>query len=353
MRHKQLWGKRLPILISLTLLVLIALGTGSTVLAQGGSTSTETKTITYTVQAGDTLARLALKYGTTVQALVDLNGIQNPDLIRVNQVLTIPVPESTTTETKTTTYTVQAGDTLARLALKYGTTVQALIDLNGIQNRDLIEVDQVLTIPVVEGLTPTTTPPSVQPSGGPLTFTWALVDWQPADPNYVATLQITPQGGQPPYTFYHDGLLQAGATFQITWRRCQPKPGSVGVQDAAGTRVQEDYWLEAPYCPLGVEILEPEEGQQLKTYPRHFNITWKDTVNPGPPAYGIEIQVWEQDEWRPWKEYVHERGETPLFFVPDEFPGDLAGRVRMWGIYDGHASPTKTPWRNFEFRVTY
>ncbi|MBI3286511.1 MAG: LysM peptidoglycan-binding domain-containing protein [Chloroflexi bacterium] len=44
----------------------------------------------YTVRPGDTLARIAARYNTTVQALVDLNQIANPNLIHVGQVLKIP-----------------------------------------------------------------------------------------------------------------------------------------------------------------------------------------------------------------------------------------------------------------------
>lgn len=47
--------------------------------------------ITYTVQAGDTLYELAQRFGTTVQAIAALNGIADPNLIYVGQVLTIPV----------------------------------------------------------------------------------------------------------------------------------------------------------------------------------------------------------------------------------------------------------------------
>jgi peptidoglycan hydrolase-like protein with peptidoglycan-binding domain len=44
----------------------------------------------YVVQAGDTLAAIAQRFGTTVEAIVSANNIQNPDLIFVGQVLTIP-----------------------------------------------------------------------------------------------------------------------------------------------------------------------------------------------------------------------------------------------------------------------
>jgi LysM repeat protein len=300
------------------------------------------------------LTAIGIRYGVTVAELVAWNDIEEPDLIEVGQVLTIaqqPSPTATpVASAQTITHTVQAGETLSLLAKQYGVTVESLVALNGIQDPNLIDVGQVLTVNAPPGWTPPSAPSA--PSG-PLSFTWSLVDWRPDDPDYIATLDIQPQGGTPPYTFYHDGLVQLGDTFEIAWRRCKPKPGSVGVGDASGTYVKEDYWLLAPYCPLGVEIVQPAEDEHLKHYPRHFNITWEDTVDPPPHAYGIEIEVWEGD-WRPWKQYIHRRSsDRNLFFVPDVFPGDLGGRVRMWGIYDGYEAKSKTPWRYFEFRVTY
>jgi len=334
-------------IVSSVLLVFLwaVLGARSTVMAQA---------MTHVVQAGETLTFIAAQYGVTVAELVAWNEIENPDVIEVGQELSVaqaPAPAATpVASTQTTTHTVQAGETLGLLAQQYGVTVEALVSRNDIQDPNLIEVGQVLTVNVPAGWAPPSAPPAV---GGPLSFTWSLVDWQPDDPNYVATLNIQPQGGNPPYTFYHDGLVQQGATFDIAWRRCRPKPGSVGVEDASGTYVKEEYYLLAPYCPLGVEIVEPAEGAHLEHYPRHFNITWADTVDPPPPAYGIEIEVWDGD-WRPWKQYVHKRSsDRNLFFVPDEFPGVLGGRVRMWGIYGGYEAETKTSWRTFEFRVTY
>jgi LysM repeat protein len=45
---------------------------------------------TYRVKAGDTLSGIAVAFGTSVKELADLNGITNPSLIRVGQVLKIP-----------------------------------------------------------------------------------------------------------------------------------------------------------------------------------------------------------------------------------------------------------------------
>jgi len=45
---------------------------------------------TYTVRSGDTLSSIAIRFRTTVQAIVVANGIKNPSLIHAGQVLTIP-----------------------------------------------------------------------------------------------------------------------------------------------------------------------------------------------------------------------------------------------------------------------
>ncbi|MEM7110800.1 MAG: GH25 family lysozyme [Chloroflexota bacterium] len=66
---------------------------------------------TYTIQSGDSLYKIAEKYGTTVDVLVKLNAIDNPNLIRVGQELKLPAgaqakadsEKSTTTHTKTHT----------------------------------------------------------------------------------------------------------------------------------------------------------------------------------------------------------------------------------------------------------
>ena len=99
--------------------------------------------ITYTVERGDTLSRIAARYNTTVSELVRLNDITNPDLIYVGEVLRVRgnVPSN-----QLTNYTVRAGDTLSRIAARYNTTVSELVRLNDIKNPDLIYVGEVLRV---------------------------------------------------------------------------------------------------------------------------------------------------------------------------------------------------------------
>jgi LysM repeat protein len=105
---------------------------------------------TYTVKAGDTLSKIAAKFGTTYQELAKLNGIANPNKIYPGQVLKLTRSASTGNSAPKSavaaTYTVKAGDTLSAIAAKFGTTYQKLAALNGIANPNLIYPGQVLKI---------------------------------------------------------------------------------------------------------------------------------------------------------------------------------------------------------------
>jgi LysM repeat protein len=106
----------------------------------------------HTVASGETLAGIARRYGTTVGAIVTANRVSNPNLIRAGQVLTVPAgassPASTPAPTgsgaygatggttgrtsATGTHTVGAGETLTRIAARYGVPVAELATANGI-----------------------------------------------------------------------------------------------------------------------------------------------------------------------------------------------------------------------------
>lgn len=93
--------------------------------------------ITYVIQSGDTLGSIAQRFDTTVSTLANLNGISNPDKIYAGN--TIRVPEkSGTGSSGQVYYTVRTGDTLSEIAGKYNTTVNALVRLNGISDPDKI-----------------------------------------------------------------------------------------------------------------------------------------------------------------------------------------------------------------------
>lgn len=109
------------------------------------NTGTSNSSVTYTVVSGDNLSGIAAKYNVSVSAIVSLNGISNPNLIYAGQVLKIPSSNSTSTA-QPVYYTVVRGDTLSKIALKFGTTTSAIASLNNISNINLIYVGQVLRV---------------------------------------------------------------------------------------------------------------------------------------------------------------------------------------------------------------
>ncbi|MFQ5814026.1 MAG: LysM peptidoglycan-binding domain-containing protein, partial [Anaerolineae bacterium] len=112
----------------------------------------------YTVQRGDTLYSIARRHGTTVQAIAQASGILNPAYIYVGQVLCIPSGWAPPPPTGGY-YTVQRGDNLYRIALRFGTSVWAIVMANNISNPSLIYRGQVLLIPGLGTAPPPPPPP--------------------------------------------------------------------------------------------------------------------------------------------------------------------------------------------------
>lgn len=97
----------------------------------------------YTVKGGDTLSDIATRSGISLANLISWNSIKNANVINVGQVLKLKKPAS---PQATNTYTVKSGDTLSEIAAKYGMTTSQLSNLNGINNPNLINVGQVLKV---------------------------------------------------------------------------------------------------------------------------------------------------------------------------------------------------------------
>ena len=108
---------------------------------------------TYTVQRGDWIYALARRFGVSVAALVGANPGINPNLLYPGQVLRIPggssgtTPPDSGTPLSGNTYSVQPGDTLFSIAVRFKTTIIALQIRNKLANPNFIFPGQVLAIP--------------------------------------------------------------------------------------------------------------------------------------------------------------------------------------------------------------
>ncbi|MEM7538161.1 MAG: LysM peptidoglycan-binding domain-containing protein [Chloroflexota bacterium] len=140
------------------LTILLSLSSAVPAYAQSGTT--------HVVRVGESLSLIAQNYGVTTAALAEANGITNYNIVRLGQRLTIP-GSSTATQTATATQTttapqatytkpldsgmtafVREGDTLSKIAARYGVTTQALMQHNGISNPNMVYLGQKLSIPV-------------------------------------------------------------------------------------------------------------------------------------------------------------------------------------------------------------
>jgi LysM repeat protein len=195
-----------------TLLVFLTLFVAQPALAQGQ---------VHVVQQGETLSSIAARYGSTPQAIASANSLANANYIYAGQRLTIPTGGGSGAVAAGGTYTVRAGDTLSSIAARQGTTVNAILQANGLANANYIYAGQRLIIPGGgEGSGGSQAPRGSQAAGGGQvhtvqrgdtlaaiayrygTTTWAITSANGlANPNYIypgQQLRIPTGGGTAP-----------------------------------------------------------------------------------------------------------------------------------------------------------
>jgi LysM repeat protein len=168
---------------------------------------------TYIVQKGDTLSKIAQTYKTTVKELKSLNGLTS-DLIYVNQSLKVsaePVapPKQPTAQAPqpAATYTVVKGDALIKIANRYGVTVAELKQWNNLSGT-IIYIGQVLKVsaPGQAASAPSPAPAAPTPPPAPAPAPTPLPSTAP--PSWQSTIEYTIVSG--------DSLSKIAAKFGTT-----------------------------------------------------------------------------------------------------------------------------------------
>lgn len=112
----------------------------------------ESETIAYTVQTGDTISTIAEKYATDSETIRRLNFLTDNNIL-VGDILRIPLRAGVTAEGVATPtpepflYTVQSGDTLFSIALRFDVAANSLVAANTIINPDNLSAGTELVIP--------------------------------------------------------------------------------------------------------------------------------------------------------------------------------------------------------------
>ena len=103
----------------------------------------------YTVKAGETLSEIADRYGTSVDSLVQLNGLRDANDLWAGSRIQVPGASArpqVAVNKNAKTHQVQPGDSLSSIADRYGVSMQRLIAINGISNPNQVMAGSTLTL---------------------------------------------------------------------------------------------------------------------------------------------------------------------------------------------------------------
>jgi len=141
----------------------------------------------YIVKAGDSLYRIAQRFGTTIDILRQANKLSDTS-IDIGQVLYIPpVPG------RVFQYTVQPGDSLYTIARLFNTTIPALAQLNNVVN-NVIYAGQRLLIPFYTEVIVTASMANIRSGAG----------------TNFSSIAVMQQGARLPVTGYQNGWYRVG-----------------------------------------------------------------------------------------------------------------------------------------------
>lgn len=164
----------------------------------------------HVVQPGETLTHIARAHGTTVEALIALNELENPDRLRVGQKLLV--------SGNPMIHVVQKGETLWEIARRYGVTVEQLSSWNGIADPRRLREGQELFVSaaaVEHRVRPGETISGIARRYGVTVQSLVAVN-NLADPNRIAvgqSLLIPPTGGGAVETLARSGSRVAASRF--------------------------------------------------------------------------------------------------------------------------------------------
>src|SRR5690554_5677274 len=103
-------------------------------------------TFQHTISRGETLTAIAKKYGTSVQLLMQVNNLQNPNFIYTGQVLTLVSDEEVAADyVAPVIHRLQRGETVWELAKHYQADVQEILAANNIEDPKKLEPGLELT----------------------------------------------------------------------------------------------------------------------------------------------------------------------------------------------------------------
>lgn len=152
---RKKWGGRVRLLPTVVTLALLAVLVVSAGLSRGlpFSPQAEADQSVHTVALGDTVAKIAEQYGTSVDAIASANELPNADVIYPGQDLVVET-DPTPAAVESRTHVVAEGETVWSIAQQYGLSADAIFENNTLPDGDLLSIGQELLIPAAEARGP-------------------------------------------------------------------------------------------------------------------------------------------------------------------------------------------------------
>lgn len=296
---------------------IIAIGLGLVPLSPGGVLGAEPEIV---VQPGDTLTAIARRHGVSVEDLVSINRLADPDRILVGQLLRLvpveapPAPSAAAAPSApavpprtAAVHVVRVGENLTGIARTYGTTVASIVQLNRIADPGHIVPGQRLTIP---GTAPTV------PEAGWVSYTVkrgdTLTAIAAAHGTTASALAATNRLTDPSRIFAGRSLLVPGAAAQSATGAPVPTPAPsapAGATPSATEPIPVPGWM----APLVAE--RDAVRQMIVAQARELGV---------PPAFALAV-AWQESGWQ--ESVVSSQGAVGVMQLLPETADWVAGSI--------------------------
>ena len=116
---------------------------------RAASKASKRATATHVVQSGDSFWSISRKHGITSRQLASLNSMAPKDTLRVGQTIYVPSKTNSpirSTKVKRVNYKVRSGDSIARIASKFGVTTSDIVKWNNLDAKRYLQPGQALKV---------------------------------------------------------------------------------------------------------------------------------------------------------------------------------------------------------------
>lgn len=216
----------------------------------------------HVVVAGDTLAALAARYDISLADLMAANDIADPNLIFVGQRLKIPGnTPAAVVSTTTQTYHLQPGDSAFSIARRFGIPLDQLLAANGVSNPQRIRLETEIRLPLLD---PATLPlPFLAVTHSP-----GIIQGQTGIVHVTLTERTAPSGGYGNTTltfFYRDKTRQGYRywAFIPTGALASPGPRTLSLR-AGEAQIERTVPIWAGIYETQYIVLPPAKGELLQ-----------------------------------------------------------------------------------------